>query len=1415
MKYNTSTNTIYEVFGKENKKYVDLALAALSQESRSIAILKKKYGDKYDGVGGVRFLSYSENEFLISALRRVDSYARGIKVLVEVYKEKDEQILDRFRKKSDVQILSMLRALSEVAKPKVVSLLPNKSSVLAHFGVSEDILEAAMDHVMNNDHKRMYLYYYGIARSKMPMEVILKLFPNYTQNKIKEVLLDIQNKLPEYIKIEQEKTKINEGEDAPNKRTYNKSFIDRTTSYGSGFRYTSYFDYFFDKDDTIAQKREKREIVIDFLNMLDDNKRQVIKKIFGDDYNHVVPNINLSKDERNIFNDVRVRTRRYIQRILDVRYKNTGKIYVDDRVILTKDNGFKEKINMYFENKKHPLAMEIFAHYVSNHEEVKEYLSLFYDLDTLELIPNVYSSRNDNKKLREIVSEIKDYINVCSSISKAYKKQFINYFKKSYMSEERVNLVYEMVLNAIDTLSDEEKKLLQLLYGEDYKELNIYANISSSDVDVINQAIDKISAYVAHSLEMLNTYKASIFVYFHKAGMSVDYKERLDAEITRFINESSSKGKYVAVMLYGKDYNKLQTSVNLSDEQIKLLNSLLDEIGKHINSNANNLKKRKPSRYTKSTSFFDFFIDQNGSEEENRLIKEEIKKAMDNSNYKESFFKFYDNDYNLRSDIELAKQDKLTIRYYRGQIFIKVFGATLPKSISDMAINGRTNGDRRIKIIKETYKYVNSVDSSTKRILMKVYGEDFHSFNSEVELTNYELLIINKFNLDLNAYIKKVVPFVKERQKIKKAKNILPKDFFSFLSEINTDIPLEELTRDARAFVNNSKSKHIASVKKLYGEEIKELNESVEPTEDDIIAVRSLIRDIRARYRRGKTAPKRTYNKKETYTLTLPKDILDNFDINYNESDRDKVINRIKFNINIHESAFSLILKDVYGDNLNEYKCPELQIPSKDKVLIKASIKVINNLFAKDISDFVLKDDLLEYLNVDILNREESIEKLRDKLNTMKGPDIDRFKKYFNFMYDDNLKLVRPMILNTSEAATFDKVIKRLTKKPKEPKVVEKKAIRKRVTINTNNFYDNFLFSGEEKVPEDRKKTILKIVRGSRAIAANLSLQLFGPNLDKECNDIELLNANKTVISVFIKAINKRLTNTYGRGLFMLADNFFEQFYLETDTDGLKEVLRNYIINYLDASHSKCMSDFRDVYDKNYNLKESYEFKGNKRNYNSFIRSIKTNVDKYRTKIIGGTIPKVEEPKVEEIKEEIIEVKKQTPIKLDMMDLGDNGYLALTNDLFDIRLTGTEELDIVDEELTDDIIMSAYNELNDSNTIIDLLMISEETLVNFYLSHIDDLDDPKEAFNYLIHLGKKDVIKRLMVSPLFLRVVNYLSDEERKIIYLKLVQVSNSSLTDEYIAKIAEVDINSVREYEIMTKEDKINYLNEYIIKRK
>lgn len=1427
MKYNTSLKTVYEVFSTENPRYVDLAIKALSKEGRVTAILTKKYGPKLDGEGGMRFLSYADDEYLKCVFRRIDSYVQAIKVLAEVYKETDEQILNRFRKQNDVQILAMMRNLSKEKTPESKILYSSKNIILTTYKVSEELLVAALDHVENLEYRRMYMYYYGIARNKMQMDVLLKVFPTYNAAGIKSALLEVQNMLPNYIKIEKEKLKNNNEESTVVKRKYTKPSTAKNTAYNSGFRYNSLFDYFFDKDDSIELRSEKREIILDYMELVEPEKVQVIKKIFGENYNQLVLNVELTKSEKYVFDILRTKIRIYLDRVLSARHNGAKKVYADDRVILTKNNGFREKLNAYFEKKRYPLAMEIFAHYIEEHKESKEYLSKFYDLDTMELRTNVYSSKNDFKKLREIVKAINSYINICSSISRAFKEKLVNYYKKPFMSEARIELIHEFIVKCINTFSEDEKTLLQKLYGEDYRTLNIYADIKADDVDKINQLIDRIGISVSNSLEIVNTFRQNIFMYFHRGGMSASYKEKIDAEIKKFIDSSSSKGKYVAVMLYGPTYSNLDPSVKLSQVQVNLFNSLLAEVTNHIESIENTIKStRRGAKGNKNSSFLDYYIDSNASDEENKIMIDAVKKAIesDNSKYKALFLKAYKEDYTLNREVNLTNEDKVNIRFFRKQIFIKVFGSGLPKSIYDMVINGRTNEYRKNIIKEETNKFFKATGGSVKNILRRVYDSNLCLINKDVKLSNYELYLINKFNLDLNDHIMKTVPLAKNMKPIKPViegyvnteHGRLPKKFFSFLSDVKTHLTEEELLKDAKSFVKNSKSKYILDVKKLYGEEVNELNESIKPTKKEVTSVRFLIRDMKARY---KMQMNYETNRDVSTDFLLPANILDLFNLKYDETNKDILINRINYQMSQHDSVFSHVLRLVYGESLNEYKKPILQIKSSDLALFKTSVKVINRQFAQDLIDYELPEDLLEYIKVDTTDLNKAIKKLTDQINGFDGQKEALFKKLIKFMYDENYILVSPMPLKSHEVKAFEIIIKRLIKMNK--KTVKKEPNSTRTTIKSY-FFDNFLFDGEEVVPEDRKNYILKIVRGSNAVVAKLALELFGINLDKECKDLELLKSNIVKYNALIKRIKKRLTNNYGRGLFMLADNFIEQFYLETDTLEIKNAIKEYLTNYISSSHSKHLSVVKAAYDEDYNLRKDYIFDGEKRHYYAFIYSIKMAVDKYRAKLINGEITKEthkEKSKATPRKtQKLTRVKKQRkakPIKLDMMNLGENGYLVLTNDLFDIRFIGNEEEQVIEAEITDEIIKNAYDELMDSQTIMDLLLISSNTLVDFYLRLIDELDDPTEAFNYLINLGDKDTIKRLMISPLFLRVVNCLTDKERQLIYLKLVQVSNSSLTDELIAKITELDINSIREYEIMTKDDKVNTLNNFIRKRK
>ena len=113
------------------------------------------------------------------------------------------------------------------------------------------------------------------------------------------------------------------------------------------------------------------------------------------------------------------------------------------------------------------------------------------------------------------------------------------------------------------------------------------------------------------------------------------------------------------------------------------------------------------------------------------------------------------------------------------------------------------------------------------------------------------------------------------------------------------------------------------------------------------------------------------------------------------------------------------------------------------------------------------------------------------------------------------------------------------------------------------------------------------------------------------------------------------------------------------------------------------------------------------------------------------------------------------------------------------------------------------------NEIVKILTISENDIVDFYIRNLH-LFDLEYVLDYILN-NHLDRIKNLLESDYFLPFREQLTKKEQELIYLKLLSKINKDLTDDVISIITDLPINEVIEYEIMTKDDTFNSLNEYI----
>ena len=77
-----------------------------------------------------------------------------------------------------------------------------------------------------------------------------------------------------------------------------------------------------------------------------------------------------------------------------------------------------------------------------------------------------------------------------------------------------------------------------------------------------------------------------------------------------------------------------------------------------------------------------------------------------------------------------------------------------------------------------------------------------------------------------------------------------------------------------------------------------------------------------------------------------------------------------------------------------------------------------------------------------------------------------------------------------------------------------------------------------------------------------------------------------------------------------------------------------------------------------------------------------------------------------------------------------------------------------------------------------------------------------------------DVVEEVLQVEPYKTLMDTVTEIEQELIYLKLVQRKCPSLTDEKISRITNIPLKEIHSYEIMTKKDVLNSLNQYI-KRK
>lgn len=354
----------------------------------------------------------------------------------------------------------------------------------------------------------------------------------------------------------------------------------------------------------------------------------------------------------------------------------------------------------------------------------------------------------------------------------------------------------------------------------------------------------------------------------------------------------------------------------------------------------------------------------------------------------------------------------------------------------------------------------------------------------------------------------------------------------------------------------------------------------------------------------------------------------------------------------------------------------------------------------------------------------------------------------------------------------------------------------------------------EEVEPFNSKNDIMEkyqiseqILSDSLAYVKNKNYRLlykytYGINCKKMNKEsiLDMLGISSKLYQIGLLIVQKQLPTLISKAKESLEeelsqdlDNTSESIKASLRNDGPKKQLisiTNNISNILDASKEE-KQDFEILQKKQPNndsaneecLKKGVETELEKRKENLIVSDKKSFPD----------IPPVEENLIEEIEEneeivdEIEEVIEEIEENISQADFLESNISYM-----------------------DSLILKLYNASYTREEIKNILSIDDDTLIDSYINHLNLFDDINSILDFIL-IYHPNRIKDILQSNYYASFMENLTEKEQEIIYLKLLSKTNSTFTDEMISILTEIPLEEIQDYQIMTKDDSFNKLNEYL----
>lgn len=693
----------------------------------------------------------------------------------------------------------------------------------------------------------------------------------------------------------------------------------------------------------------------------------------------------------------------------------------------------------------------------------------------------------------------------------------------------------------------------------------------------------------------------------------------------------------------------------------------------------------------------------------------------------------------------------------------------------------------------EVLPYLKKKSKKGYALCQKLYGDDLDSSLSDYRTSTSENTLFTNFINSAKRYIKNGIKEQKVKNEIVLKNNFIEYFYEDNISEEEKNKILINLEKALQLY---SGTKSYQVFKKIYNDEYM-LNNNIKLATYDKRTIMGFVKNLKKYiYLDLKKIPLKEKKKsffEYFYDKTMTED--------EKEKLKDEILKIVEYlkikGIKGYNEVVLLYGANICGERKN------IELTPEQKSNINNFKYAVRKYIGKEIPDACIDKYIsysrrphrfVEYFYKYGSNKEDKLEIqkrveeiLEIEINSkLKGVKIAQ--SLYGEKLDQNSNNIK---LSNNDKCLFRNFVERIKNildgKINSESIKYQKARRKKDT-----FFEYFYTEDMNEVEKYavNKKVLQFISEHSKCVAINIIYKLYGPNLN-ELNNIALTCTENSNLSSFRREIrlyldNNGRKNKAGRSR---PSTFFEYFYDDSINKIEKQELDIKITEILETKKGlKCYSSLVAVYGEDYKALQSNYDKKENTGIIFLVKTIKNELNKF----------------FEKKQSVVIETGEAN-----ILSANDSEIIEQSNEVIDVIEYAKKCNEDINLSYLDSLMLKLHNESFDENEIVKILTISENDIVDFYIRNLH-LFDLEYVLDYILN-NHLDRIKNLLESDYFLPFREQLTKKEQELIYLKLLSKINKDLTDDVISIITDLPINEVIEYEIMTKDDTFNSLNEYI----